>query len=298
MKHLGDITAIHGGKIQPVDVITTGSPCQNLSVAGNGKGLAGSESGLFFEQMRIINEMREATNGEYPKYVVWENVPGALSCSKGADFQAVLTEFVRVCEPKAPVVPMPDKRWPVNGYLFDEMGQWSIAWTVHDAQEWCVPQRRKRLSVVLDTRGTSAPSLLFESESLSGDSEQSKQKGKETAGDVGEGSEGSSGRSVSGVPDSYTLKVRGGVSVDSSGKQAGKGPLIQTDLSATLGVSQDQTLFRESEIDGKLSDALSMDVFHMTTERERVMTLKARDYKDPHVVCSTNIGMEHKLSEL
>ena len=170
MKHLGDITKIHGDQIPPVDVITGGSPCQDLSVAGNRAGLAGERSGLFMEQIRIVKEMRarDRHNGRTgrfvrPRYMVWENVPGAFSSNGGKDFQAVLTEIVRIEEPESPDVPLPEKgRWSKSGCVYDELGRWSIAWRVHDAQFWGVPQRRKRISLVADFGGLSAPEILFE----------------------------------------------------------------------------------------------------------------------------------------
>ena len=168
MIHLGDITQIHGYDIPPVDVITGGSPCQDLSVAGKRAGLEGERSGLFMEQIRIIKEMRDATANDdirmvKPRWAIWENVPGALSSGtpKGADFQAVLTEFVRIAEPNAPDVPLPAK-WGGAGVL---MGRsWSIAYKIHDAQFWGVPQRRRRIAVVADFAGHAAPWVLFGSE--------------------------------------------------------------------------------------------------------------------------------------
>lgn len=170
MIHLGDITKINGYEVEPVDVITGGSPCQDLSIAGNRKGLAGERSGLFMEQIRIIKEMREGDrkrgrSGEFVRcrYAVWENVTGAMSSNKGCDFQAVLTEFVRVAEPDAPDVPMPEKgKWPKSGCVYDNMGGWSVAWRVHDAQFWGVPQRRKRIALVADFNGLTAPTILFD----------------------------------------------------------------------------------------------------------------------------------------
>ena len=181
MKHLGDITKIHGDQVEPVDCITGGSPCQDLSVAGLRKGLAGERSGLFIEQIRIVKEMRarDRANGRTgwavrPRYMVWENVPGAFSSNGGKDFQAVLTEIVRIAEPDTPDVPLPDNgRWSKAGCLYSDMGAWSIAWRVHDAQFWGVPQRRKRIALVAEFGGLSAPEILFERKSLSGDFEQS-----------------------------------------------------------------------------------------------------------------------------
>ena len=191
MKHLGDITKIKGDAIEAVDVIIGGSPCQDLSCAGKRAGLNGERSGLFMEQIRIVkemraNEIRNGRTGEYvrPRYMVWENVPGSFSSNGGKDFQAVLTEIVRVADPEAPDVPMPDAKggWTKSGCLFSDVGEWSVAWRVHDAQFWGVPQRRKRIALVADFGGLSAPEVLFERKGLSRNSEQSEQPGQGVAG--------------------------------------------------------------------------------------------------------------------
>lgn len=175
MKHLGDITQIRGSGIEPVDCITGGSPCQDLSQAGKRAGIAGERSGLFMEQIRIVKEMREHERSAgrtgimvRPRYMVWENVPGAFSSNKGKDFATVLEETIRIAEPEAPAVPVPEKGWPTAGILHDEMGTWSVAWRVHDAQFWGVPQRRRRIALVADFGGMSAPEILFERKSLPG----------------------------------------------------------------------------------------------------------------------------------
>ena len=196
MRNYGDICFINGCKVEAVDCVIGGSPCQNLSVAGNRKGLEGSESRLFLEQMRVVKEMRQATGFQKPRYMVWENVIGSLSCNKGKDFQCVLNECVETAllgkinlnkgtkdgeenlteedrdgrETGIPDVPMPkDGKWPKSGILYDDMGRWSIAWRVHDAQYWGVAQRRRRIALVCDFGGMSAPEVLFESQSVSGD---------------------------------------------------------------------------------------------------------------------------------
>jgi DNA (cytosine-5)-methyltransferase 1 len=176
MKHLGDITKISGYTAPIVDCIIGGSPCQDLSVAGKRAGLEGERSGLFMEQIRIVKEMRDEDERSgrtgvnvRPRYMVWENVPGAFSSNGGADFQAVLSEIVRIAESEAPDVPMPDKgKWNKSGCIYDELGRWSVAWRVHDAQFWGVPQRRKRIALVADFGGLTAPEILFERESLRG----------------------------------------------------------------------------------------------------------------------------------
>ena len=177
MIHLGDICKINGAEIEPVWCITGGSPCQDLSIAGKRAGLAGARSGLFMEQVRIVKEMREADkrNGRTgdmvrPRYLVWENVAGAFSSNKGKDFAAVLEEIIKIVEPEAPGIEVPEKGWPTWGGYHDEVGgRWSVVWRTHDAQYWGVPQRRRRISVVADFGGDTASEIQFDSESLSGD---------------------------------------------------------------------------------------------------------------------------------
>lgn len=171
MKHLGDITKLNGAEIPFVDVITGGSPCQDLSIAGKRAGLAGERSGLFMEQIRVIKEMREASGTAYPRYMVWENVPGAFSSNKGKDFAAVLEETIRIVEPEAPCIEVPEKGWPTWGCYRDVDGRWSVAWRTLDAQYWGVPQRRRRIALVADFRGGSTPEILFERKGVSWDSE-------------------------------------------------------------------------------------------------------------------------------
>ena len=180
MKHYGDISTLDGGKIEPVDIITFGSPCQDMSVAGRRDGLDGSRSSLFYEAIRIIKEMRYATNGKYPRYIVWENVPGAFSSNGGEDFKAVLEAVIDVAEPNTQV-PMPEKnRWPyADCYMGDG---WSVAYRVLDAQFWGVPQRRKRIYLVADFAGRSAFDILFKSEGLSGYSAEGFRSWQRTAG--------------------------------------------------------------------------------------------------------------------
>ena len=164
MKHYGDVSRMDGGKIEPVDIITFGSPCQDMSIAGRREGLDGSRSSLFYEAVRIAKEMRCKTNGRYPRYIVWENVPGAFSSNKGADFQSVLEE---VCSVKGYEIHTPrPERWANAGEIMAD--DFSLAWRVFDAQYWGVPQRRKRIYLVADFAGGSAGKILFESEGVSG----------------------------------------------------------------------------------------------------------------------------------
>ena len=193
MRHLGDISKVNGGEIEPVDIITFGSPCQDLSVAGKRAGLKheanGDEettrSGLFMEAVRIIKEMREATNGEYPTFALWENVPGAFSSNKGEDFRTVLEELIKIVEPGASMPEVPKNGWPyADSYCGDG---WSLAYRVFEAQYWGVPQRRRRIHLVLDLRGERAREVLFEREGVRGDSAQSREAREGTADDAAGG---------------------------------------------------------------------------------------------------------------
>ena len=168
MKHLGDITKIHGDQIEPVDCITFGSPCQDLSMAGKRLGFGGNCSVLFLDAARIIKEMRTATNGMYPTFAVWENVPGAFSSNGGEDFRTVLEELARIAQPDVSI-PRPSGgggRWSKAGAIAGN--GWSLAWRQLDAQRWGVPQRRKRIALVVDFGGQRAAEILFERTSLSG----------------------------------------------------------------------------------------------------------------------------------
>lgn len=187
MLHLGSITEIDGGKVVPVDIICGGSPCQDLSVAGKQAGLhEGTRSHLFFEMTRIITEMRGATNGKYPRYIVWENVPGAFSSNSGRDFLAVLRAFAEIADPDV-YVPEPESRggrlaWKYAGEMVGD--GWSIAWRTVDAQYWGVPQRRRRIYLVADLGSERAGEVLFERTGVSGDYEPGRAQREEAAGDV------------------------------------------------------------------------------------------------------------------
>ena len=192
MKHLGDITKISGYTAPIVDAIIGGSPCQDLSVAGKRAGLEGERSGLFMEQVRIVKEMGEQDerNGRTgvdirPRYMVWENVPGAFSSNKGEDFRIVLEEIAKVKDHDA-VIPMPDKgKWTTCGCIVGD--GWSIAWRVLDAQFWGVPQRRRRIALVADFGGESAPEVLLVRKGVSGHTESCKPKRKEPSSDASRG---------------------------------------------------------------------------------------------------------------
>lgn len=187
MKHLGDVSKVKGGEIEPVDIITFGSPCQDMSIAGKRAGLKHADigdeettrSGLFLEAIRIIKEMREATNGVYPRYAIWENVPGAFSSNKGEDFRTVLDEFIKIVEKDAVMPDVPKAGWPYAD-CYSGNG-WSLAYRVFDAQYWGVPQRRRRIYLVADFRGQRAGEILLKPEGLRRISAQSGTQGQETA---------------------------------------------------------------------------------------------------------------------
>lgn len=205
---------------------------QDLSIAGKRAGLAGARSGLYMEQIRIIKEMRErdrrmGRTGEFvrPRYMVWENVPGAFSSNGGKDFAAVLEEAIRIAEPEAPDIEVPEKGWNTWGGYHDEMGgRWSVAWRVLDAQHWGVPQRRRRIALVADFGGDTAWEILFERQSMSGYPSES-----------GAAGEGPAAGAESGA--AYAVRIRGGCD------GGGKGALVQTEKSGTIKAGNDQTLF-------------------------------------------------------
>ena len=265
MKHLGDICKINGAEVTPVSVIIGGSPCQDLSVAGKRAGLDGERSGLFMEQIRLVKEMREndkrsGRTDEFirPRYMVWENVPGAFSSNKGEDFRVVLEETARVAD-KSAVIPKSAK-WTPSGCIMGD--GWSIAWRVHDAQFWGVPQRRKRIALVADFGGKTAPEILFERKSLSRDIEKSEEERKDTSADI-EGSTrtaigverercgaivaeelsptiqaaaGTSGNNQPMVCHALSFQERGGK------PGGGKGILIQDERTGALKTGQNQSV--------------------------------------------------------
>ena len=240
MKHYGDISVLNGAELPPVDIITFGSPCQDMSVAGKRSGLDGSRSSLFYEAIRIIKEMRGATDGKYPRYIVWENVPGAFSSNKGQDFRAVLEE---VCKVKDAEVSVPFLgKWENAGRI---MGNgYSVAWRQFDAQFWGVPQRRKRIYLVADFAGGSAGKILFESEGLSGYSAEGFRSWQTAAGASAEGSGETGSFSVDGYNSSVdevaaTLGVNCGVSTGRNGvmvlnDQGGSRMDVTEDMTCTL----------------------------------------------------------------
>ena len=286
MKHLGDITKINGAEIEIVDVITGGSPCQDLSIAGKRVGLAGARSGLFMEQVRIVKEMREhdRANGRTgdmvrPRFMVWENVPGAFSSNKGQDFAAVLEEIIRIAEPEAPDIEVPEKGWSTWGGYHDEVGgRWSVAWRVHDAQHWGVPQRRRRISVVADFGGDTAGEILFERKSVSGYLAESGTAREEAAGGFGTGAD-----CAIPINDKATRYAGGGSSRNHDGSGNGLGIGKEGDPSPTLTAGDRHGVAYISGVDGYNGD-LTGDVAStigvncgMSTGRNGVMELSSNE---------------------
>lgn len=213
MRHLGNVTEIHGDQIPPVDVITFGSPCQDMSIAGKRAGLDGSRSGLFHEAIRIIKEMRENTNGKYPRYAVWENVPGAFSSNRGEDFRCVIEAFAGVCDEKVSIPGPARGKWAPAGEVVGT--GYSVAWRTLDAQYWGVPQRRKRIYLVADFRDGRAGEILFERESVRWDSAAGRAPGQGAAADA-LGSTGGS-RSARRLNPIYALQGNGIDRADTAG---------------------------------------------------------------------------------
>lgn len=258
MKHYGDITQINGYNVPLVDIVTGGSPCQDLSVAGKRAGLDGVRSGLFMEQIRIIKEMRDydrANKGTdvdvRPRYMVWENVPGAFSSNKGEDFRCVLEETAKIACKNA-TIPRPEGgRWEKTGCVVGD--GWSIAWRVHDAQFWGVPQRRKRICLLADFDGDTAPKILFElfRETIDGDTDK-------TIMDFGEESESKIQLVSKGLSRDFeqsrketkrttTSSERNSIETISFQERAGcegggKGILIQRERTGTLSTINNQSI--------------------------------------------------------
>lgn len=297
---LGDISRIDGTKVEAVDVISGGSPCQDMSVAGKRDGLEGSRSNLFHQQIRIVKEMRRKTNGEKPRFMVWENVPGAFSSNKGEDFRSVLEEIVSIAKPGFHVPGPKGKRgrWAYAGTIVGD--GFSIAWRVMDAQYWGVPQRRRRIYLVADFGGTSAPEILLKCKSVSWNPSKGRNQREDPAGDPAE----STGEAGGAIPiENHAQDCRVGMSQDGmvqtlTGKMGtgggnvpllleaktmreragceggGKGALIQDEISGTLKQMNDQAVFQPMAFGigsyhsgGMLSDNPNVGFYEAQTSR-------------------------------
>ena len=299
MKHLGSVTDVKGNEVEPVDVITFGSPCQDLSVAGKRAGLKhednGDEettrSGLFMEAVRIIKEMREATNGLHPRFAIWENVPGAFSSNKGEDFRTVCEELIKIVEPGATMPAVPKNGWPYADCYCGE--GWSLSYRTFDAQYWGVPQRRRRIYLVADFGGECAGQVSFEREGLRGYFAESGTPGQGIATDA-EGCVGADDRNR--VP--YTLKIRSGC------EGGGKGALIQTDKSATLATNNDQYLFQPVTLEpgiaqregGHIYEGVSGTLRANAGDNQMAVAYSAAGFCTEHSAQSRGIGYEEEIA--
>ncbi len=248
MKHYGDISMLNGADLPPVDIITFGSPCTDMSVAGKRAGLDGSQSVLFYEAIRIIKEMRCKTNGRYPRYAVWENVPGAFSSNKGEDFKAVLEAVCGVCEPGL-TVPAPESgRWP---YADLYMGNgWSVAYRTVDAQYFGVPQRRRRIYLVADFAGERAGEILFERQGVPRDYSPCGSPWKRVAGHAenGSGAAGGNERIASTLTAAYGTKWNGNSGAYSGDNFAFDCPFVLNDQGGErMDVSEDTSATLRAE---------------------------------------------------
>ena len=272
MKHYGNVSEMDGGKVEPVDIITFGSPCQDMSVAGKRAGLEGSRSNLFYEAVRIIKEMRKATGGEYPKWACWENVPGAFSSSGGEDFRCVLESLCGVID-ESVSIPKP-KKWANAGEILGD--GYSLAWRVLDAQYWGVPQRRKRIYLVADFAGQRAGKVLFESEGLSGYTPQGFHSWQGSPGAAEEGTHpagvGTDGYNGAIADVAATLGVNCGMSTGRNGV------MVLNDQGGMAVVARGPGAVAHPIY------SMSKTSCHTQAEEDIVNTLVATDYKDPPTV--------------
>ncbi len=302
MKHCGDITKMHGGDVEPVDIITFGFPCTDVSCAGPRLGLNGKRTGLFFEAIRLIREMREATNDTYPRYLVAENVPGLYSSAGGRDYQTVLTELLRLKDPEA-VVPLPEGgKWLPAGEILGD-GH-SLAWRTFDpSRGWGIPQRRRRIYLVVDLDGERAGQILFEPEGVSGYTPPGGGKGQAAAAGADGGVAAAGTRSVGFEPG--VLKRKGGhaweelcstlradmgdnqaaVAIEQppvyaiQGKIIGRQPFNQHGL----GINEDVSFTLDTADRHAVAYSMTVGSFG-TAQRDVAATIMARDWKDPQVV--------------
>lgn len=276
MIHLGDVSKVNDAELEPGEVVTFGSPCQDLSVAGKRAGLKHEDngddettrSGLFMEAVRIIKEMRGATNGLYPRFAVWENVPGAFSSNGGEDFRTVIEELIKIVEPTAVMPPVPKNGWPYADYYCGD--GWSLAYRTFDAQYWGVPQRRRRIYLVADFRGECAGKVLFEREGLRGYSATGGTPWEATPGNAQDcpGADDRVGEIV-GLPGKIVLDDQGGSQM--SVRTDGKAPTLRAEMHGNVPCVLEQYLFPPVAIENYPSDSrMKID------ESGKVQTLRSR----------------------
>lgn len=268
MKHYGDVSSLSGADLEPVDIITFGSPCQDLSTAGKRAGLEGKRSGLFFEAIRIIKEMRDKTNGKYPRYAVWENVRGALSSNNGEDFRCVLEE---ICSVKNKKITIPrSEKWNRSGEIVGN--GFSVAWRVLDAQYWGVPQRRERIYLIADFDGGGIGQVLFESEGMPWNYSKGFKAWKEVTRHSGKSLKNAVG--LLNKQDIYCIQ---GSMIGRNDKNGPRGNGVNKNVSFTLN-----TIDRHAVTSPWHS---SKNSYHTKFSNDNAVdTLVATDYKDPPIV--------------
>jgi len=293
MMHLGDISGINGAEIPRVDIITGGFPCQNLSMAGKRDGLHGERSGLFFQMVRVICEMREATNNKYPQFVVVENVPGMYSINHGRDFQEVLNELIKIKD-ETVSIPMPEKKWLSAGEIMGD--GYSLAWRTLDAQFWGVPQRRRRCFIVLDFNGERAGEILFNEPRLCGYTSPFGGQWQRVAGNIedsaGNSSDGHLAIAIESHPHDSRIKLSKNGTVQTLTKRMGTGgnnvPLVLKEKNAQahlFGIcSQNSNSMK--------SDNPNSDIYEMEISRT-LDTGACSGNGGQVVVCMEGKGMQH-----
>lgn len=322
VRHYGDVSRMDGSQLEPVDIITFGSPCQDLSLAGKRQGLDGSRSGLFYEAVRIIREMRRATDGRYPRWCIWENVPGAFSSNKGDDFRCVIETLCQVAD-ESVYVPRPEKWDPAGAVMGDS---YTLAWRQLDAQYWGVPQRRKRVFIVTNFAegGGKAPEVLFDSDCLHGYSEEMQSQGQETAREIRESTDytvyenhsqdcryrelshvvntlasnlGTGGNNQPLVIDNavYRICSQGSNAMNSDNPLSG---IYETSIAPTLDTSDQSPNKSQGGI--CICDApvyvTAKASYHCRAQKNIADTLVATDYKDPQTVCVYPYNIVRRLT--
>lgn len=293
VKHYGDICQIRGDEIEPVDIITFGSPCQDMSIAGRRDGLNGNRSSLFYEAIRVIKEMREKTNGQKPRYIIWENVTGAFSSNKGEDYRRVLEEITKIKEPELSI-PKPDGKWRKAGVIMG--GNLSIAWRTVDAQYWGVPQRRKRIYLIADFAGQSAREILFEQESMQRDSDKSRKTKKTDTANIKGSTEKSSKIAIN-------INDQGGQRIDIHKGKTGTltasmkkhPPLVFENHGqgsrykglpnvAPTGIGGNNQPFVVEQDKNSKTYSINKNLHNTKVEEEKTGTIVATDYKCPPII--------------
>ena len=292
VKHYGDIRTLKGDELEPVDILTMGSPCQDISIAGRREGLAGSRSGLFYEGIRIAEEMRRATHGSKPRYIVWENVYGAFSSNGGADFAAVLAAFAGLAG-EAVAAPRPAK-WTGAGEIVGD--RFSVAWRLLDAQYWGVPQRRRRVYLVANLAGGRAGKVLFASEGVSRYSPQGFRSWQRTARAAQSGA-GAAGGNIRETPKVYGVCSKSSFAMLSHNPHAGFYEAATARTLDTRGPTPARNQGGMAVVESvPPAYATSKNSFHLDVQKDVADTLVAVDYKDPPRVLANPYYIVRKLT--